>query len=78
VSDLLVLAIGLVLGGLCVATLIEVRKANELSSKAAALADRAVTEANGAHSRLRPINDQLDTHDHEIAKLYERANLRRD
>lgn len=72
-SDLIIMAIGLVLGGLCVATWVRIRELDKRCFKLGL----AVHDAQVDAAKAAKLGDQLNTHDHEIGQLYDKTGLRR-
>ncbi len=74
---LLVLAIGLVLGALCAAVWARLKRIEAESAMALQGAADAAKECQYSDARVKILGDQLNKHDHEIATLYDRQQLRR-
>lgn len=77
-TDLLVLAIGLVLGALCAIVLLSLRRMREDIGAAESVSAQASARSEHAISAAKIATGQLNTHDHEIARLFEKAGLRRE
>jgi hypothetical protein len=77
--DLVILAIGLVLGGACMFAAFEMRSAWTLARDAKEIAQRAHNLASSVHTAVagEDIGGRINTHDHEIATIYDRLNLKR-
>ncbi len=75
---LLVLAIGLVLGGLCTAVWLRLKAVTSTADTALKCASDTAENVRISDKQTDDMSDRLNTHDHEIARLYERANLKRE
>ena len=76
--DLLILAIGLVLGGACVFAVSRVRALEQTVRAADLRASDADAICRDVLGEFRKDRERTDQHDLEIAKLYQDHGMRRD
>ena len=75
--DLLVMAIGLVLGATCCAVWLYARRASAAVETANRHAEATLRAAEACHETVRKMADKYAVHNNEIATLYDKLNLRR-
>jgi hypothetical protein len=75
---LITLAIGLVLGALCAAVWLRLKAVTATADLALKCASDTAESLRISGKQTDDMSDRINTHDHEIARLYERANLKRD